>query len=265
MTEPEISFADHTRPPDRRKIFALIGACFVLVLTAAVAMGASPAPSAAADPAATTAPGATTAPDASAKPNHPDGDRFGGFAFRGGGPDGFGFGGITITAIDGSKLSLKTVDGWTRTITVTSTTVLSKGGATIALGDLAVGDSIRFRQDRQTDGTFTITRVDVVLPTAAGTVTAVGTDSITIRTRDGSTATIHVDSSTTFNVSGNASAKLADVAVGMRIVAEGEKRADGSLDATRVGAGDEGPGRWGGGKPGHAEPSTAPSASANPG
>jgi uncharacterized protein DUF5666 len=263
MTEPEISYTDHTPPPDRRKIVAVIGACFVLVLTAAVAMGASPAPSGAADPAATTAPGATTAPDASAKPNHVGGDRFGGFGFRGGGPAGFG--GITITAINGSNLSLKTVDGWTRTITVTPTTELLKGGATIALSDLAVGDSIRFRQDRQTDGTFTISKVEVVLPTAAGTVTAVGTDSITIRTRDGSTATIHVDSSTTFNVSGNASAKLGDVAVGMRIVAEGEKRADGSLDATRVAAGDEGPGRWDGGKPGHAEPSAAPNASANPG
>ena len=72
------------------------------------------------------------------------------FGFRGGFPGAdVGFRDITITAIDGSSLSLKTEDGWTRTITVTDTTTITKGGATITLGDLAVGDSIRFRQEQR--------------------------------------------------------------------------------------------------------------------
>jgi hypothetical protein len=265
MTEPETSFSDRLGRPDRRRIVPVAGALVIVALTAAVAMGASPTPSTAV-PAASTAPGASTAPK---EPNgvH-DGLGFrGGFdgPFRGGGP---GFGGITITAINGSSLSLKTADGWTRTIEITASTELTKGGDTIAAGDLAVGDAIRFRQERQADGTFTITAIQVVLPTTAGTVTAVGTNSITVEQRDGTTATIHVDGGTTFNVAGNADAKIGDVTVGMRIVAEGERNADGSLDATRVGAGNgRGPGHWEGAKPGapNDDPAATPAPTSNPG
>ena len=55
-----------------------------------------------------------------------------GFGGPGFGRGGFGFGGITITAIDGSNLSLKTEDGWTRTIAVTSDTAVTRAGKTIA-------------------------------------------------------------------------------------------------------------------------------------
>src|SRR5262245_31843375 len=70
---------------------------------------------------------------------------------NGGGGPGFGrgHGGITITSISGNSISLKTEDGWTRTITVDSGTTYSKAGATIALGDLAVGDQIGFRQTKE--------------------------------------------------------------------------------------------------------------------
>ena len=44
-----------------------------------------------------------------------------------------------------SFLSLKTADGWTRTITADSSTPITKGGQTIALGDLKVGDQVAFR------------------------------------------------------------------------------------------------------------------------
>ena len=84
-----------------------------------------------------------------------------------------GFRDITVTAIDGSNVSLKTEDGWTRTITVTSDTTITKGGQTIALSDVQVGDEIRFAQTRNADGTFTITQIHVVMPTIGGQVTAV--------------------------------------------------------------------------------------------
>ena len=45
---------------------------------------------------------------------------------------------------------------------------------------LAVGDTITFRETRQTDGTYKITTIQVVLPTASGTVTAVASGSVTI-------------------------------------------------------------------------------------
>ena len=97
---------------------------------------------------------------------------------------------------------MKTVDGWTRTIEVTSSTQITKGGDTIALGDLAVGDTIRFRQQRNADGSFSVTRIDVVLPTVGGTVTAQDGSTITLKQRDGTSVTVHVDASTKFRVQG---------------------------------------------------------------
>ena len=160
---------------------------------------------------------------------------------NGGGP-GFGgghlgMGGITITAINGNNISLKTVDGWTRTITVDSGTTYSKSGATIALGDLKVGDEIGFRQTHETSGTWTIDSIVVILPHAGGEVTKIAGSTITVTAPDGTTATITVNAQTTYDVNG-ATAKLADVKVGMFLVAEGTKNADGSLTATKVRAAD---------------------------
>lgn len=161
---------------------------------------------------------------------------------------GHGFGGITITAISGNNLSLETVDGWSRTITVDSGTTYSKSGDTIALADLAVGDEIAFRQTREDDGSFTIDAIVVIPPHAGGEVTAVNGSTITLEGRDGSTATVTVTGDTTFEVNGD-DATLADVKVGMFLVAEGTENADGSLTATDVKAVDPdsfpGPGRHG--------------------
>jgi Domain of unknown function (DUF5666) len=169
----------------------------------------------------------------------------GGPGFRGGH---VGLGGITITAISGNSISLKTVDGWTRTITVDSGTTYSKGGATIALNDLKVGDEIGFREKHESNGSWTIDSIVVILPHAGGEVSKISGSTITVTAPDGTTATITVNAQTTYDVNG-ATAKLADVKVGMFLVAEGTKNADGSLTATRVRAadastfhGDHGPG-----------------------
>jgi hypothetical protein len=280
MAEQEPTFSRSFAHPDRRKVVAAVGACLAVIVSAAVAMGASPGPS------TTSGAGASAAPGASAKPHaegseRPDrgvfkfklkGGGFGPFAFGGPGIGiGLGRGGVEITAIDGSKVSLKTVDGWTRTIEVTSSTQITKGGATIALNDLAVGDTIRFRQKRNDDGTFTVTRIEVVLPSVAGIVTAKTSSTITLRQSDGSSVTVHVNGSTQFRVQGvTGAAKLSDVAVGMGLVANGEKNADGSLNASRVLAGD-GRKLRAGGKPGNPHddsqgaPDASPEGSSNPG
>ena len=162
---------------------------------------------------------------------------FGGF-----GPGAFarlGASDITITAINGSDLSLKTDDGWTRTIAVTSTTKITKGGETITVADLAVGDQIAFAQDRATDGTYTVTAIKVILPTTGGQVTAINGNTITVAQPGGTTATIHVDGNTKYQVNGAAGA-LSDIKVGSFIIAEGTQRSDGSLDAAAIHAGDRG-------------------------
>lgn len=171
---------------------------------------------------------------------------------NGGGPGirgfGHGFGGITITAINRSAISLETEDGWTRTITVDDGTTYSRSGDTIALGDLKVGDEVAFRQTREDDGSFTIDSIVVIPPHAAGEVTAVNGSTITLAGRDDSTTTVAVTGSTTYEVNGD-DATLADVKVGMFLVAEGTENADGSLTATDVKAADPdafpGPGRHG--------------------
>jgi uncharacterized protein DUF5666 len=152
---------------------------------------------------------------------------------------GFGhmFGGIEVTAISGNDISLATEDGWTRTITVDSGTTYSKSGDTIALGDLAVGDQIGFRQTLESNGSWSIDSIAVILPHVGGEVTKVDGSTITVTQRDGSTASITVNGQTRYSVNGNDGATLSDVKVGMFLVAEGTKNSDGSLTATTIKAG----------------------------
>ena len=145
---------------------------------------------------------------------------------------------ITITAIDGTKLSLKTEDGWTRTIDAAGATV-TRDGATVPVSTLKVGDQIVFRETRNDDGTYTITAIQVVQPTVAGTVASVSGSTVTVTTvrrrqRQGRADRLdHVRRS-----AGQAATKDAVVA-GVRIVGSrhaGQRRhADGHLGRDRAG------------------------------
>jgi endonuclease YncB( thermonuclease family) len=277
MTEPEqVEFHERIeRPigPGRlTRSGIVLGAAVLFVVGAVAVMGASPS----APPSIT---GASPAPAASGDPGAglKDGDHhqrgFGvpGFGPGLGGPGfgrgGFGFGGITVTAISGSNLSLKTEDGWTRTIAVTSDTTITRAGKTIAIGDLKVGDQVGFRQDRQTDGTYTIAAINVILPSIAGTVTKVDGSTITVQRRDGTTATIHVNSDTTYRIAGGDTPALSDIKVDDVIIASGIQRTDGSLDAEAVAAGGPGRGDWFGGRGprGDKSPNASPAPSTTPG
>lgn len=165
-------------------------------------------------------------------------DLSGGPGFRGG-HGGPGFGGIEITAISGSSISLATEDGWTRTITVDDGTTYTKAGDDIALGDLAVSDTIGFRQTLGEDGSWTIDAIAVILPHVGGEVTAVVGSRVTLEQRDGTSATVDIGGDTNIVVNGDA-AELADIEVGMVLIAEGTQNSDGSIAATRVKAGDAG-------------------------
>lgn len=281
LTEPnepnEIAFHEPVRRPAGRstavRVGIVAGSALLVVVGVAAAMGASPAPSTGAGPVASSAPDASTAPGTTV-PGPGRGlwrGPMGGFGMRGGGGGGvafggIGFGAIKITSIDGSNVSLKTDDGWTRTITVTGDTKITKGGATIAVGDLATGDEVRIGQDRAADGTYSVTALVVVLPSVAGQISAIDGNTLTITQPGGTTSTVHVDSSTTYQVNG-AAGSLSDIKVGAFIVAEGAQRADGSLDAAAVrggigGVGGRGfPDRHGGQKDPNASP--APSSNAS--
>ena len=272
MTEPSgIEFHDRVPAPSGRstggRVAMVAGAIVLIAVGVAAVMGASAPAATGADPSASVAPAASPSPAASLEPRTtvPDRGAFpwpGGFALPGGpGRDGAlgpgGFRGVTISAINGSDISLKTVDGWTRTISVESTTTITKGGVMIKVGDLAVGDEIRFAQKKAADGSYDVTAIVVVLPTVVGEVTAVDGDTIKVTQPGGTTATIHVDSHTTYRIDG-ASGSLSGVKVGSFTVAEGTQRTDGSLDAAAIRSGLRSSVRGHGG-PGNVKPSPAPS------
>ncbi len=152
---------------------------------------------------------------------------------------GFMMNDITITAISGTSLSLRTADGWTRTIDASGATV-TRAGQTVALSTLRVGDQIVFGETRQSDGSFRIGSITVVLPQVGGTVAAKSGDTLTVKDRAGTSVTVRVTSSTTFQVKGVTTATIADVAVGDVIQAEGTRNGDGSITATIVRAGPAG-------------------------
>lgn len=302
------------------RIAVLVAAFVALVVSAAVTVGASPTAtdgSAAQSPAASPGTahgggrggffGGFRLPAPFAGPGGGPGPSIGGGRF--GGPGGLlGLGGVTITKVDGSSISLKTDDGWTRTITVGSDTQITKGTEKAALSDLSVGDQIRFTEKKESDGSYSITRVAIIVPRVdgtvsatngsgftlkqgdgstksvtvsdstkymlggstgsksdvtvgsrvdvqgtpgsgdsfaasvvtvqpafvAGTVTATTSDSITVKKFDGSSATVHVDSATTFRIRGVTSAKISDVKVGDIVTATGRLGTDGTLDAQSV-------------------------------
>lgn len=230
----------------------LLGTGLLVAIGAAVAMGASPSPSASSGGTPPGVPG-QGGPGAGGSGAGGPGGRFGPFGGFGGfgpfGPGvpggparpfaglgpmaGDGFGSVKVTAVAGSNVSLATDDGWTRTITVTSSTTITRGGAAATLADLAVGDTVRLAETRNADGTYTITAIAIVLPQVAGTVTAVGTDTITITVRDGTSQTIRTNGSTGYHLD-QGDGTRSDVTVGASIVATGTKAGDGSLAATSV-------------------------------
>ena len=236
MTEPDgATFQTRLKRPDLLRLGAVLVAVMAIVVLAATAIGASPGPLAG---------GASPGASAQASPLAKQGGRGPWRVFAGGPSAGFGFrdhgrgimggfGQITITAIDGSKLSLKTEDGWTRTVEVTSSTAITKGGQSIALGDLKVGDRIVFRQTRNADGSFSIAAIQVVVPRVAGGVTAVSNTGFTLKARDGTTWTVAVTGSTTFSVGSKAGAR-SDIKVGADVVVEGTQGAGNTLTALSV-------------------------------
>ena len=132
---------------------------------------------------------------------------------------------ITIRAISGSQVSLATEDGWSRTITVTPATVITKGGQPIHVGDLKVGDQIRFSQTRNADGSYAITAIAVPTPLAGGEVTAVDASSITVKGKAGATMVITVTDKTVYQL-GKTPGSKADVKVGVKVNAQGTASGD---------------------------------------
>ncbi len=143
----------------------------------------------------------------------------------------------TASAITASGFKVTTRDGSVWTVAVNGSTTYSYGQGSGTLADVKDGEAVRVQGTITADNQMTATNVRVAGDRAVGTVTAKTADSITIRRRDGTSLTIHVDADTTYRVAGVENADLGDVAVDMAIGVTGRARADGSLDADAVAAG----------------------------
>ncbi len=227
-----------------RRVPIQLAVAVVLLALAAVAVGASllapgsltAAPQLAAA-GASAAP--TVAPDASAKPDR--GPAWGGWLPPGqmgkvfgnagrGGQGGF-LPGITIASIDGTKVSLKSANGWTRTIDTTGVAI-SRAGVTVKVTDLKVGDHLAIGETRGSNGSYTVNRLTVVLDQVTGTISKLDASTITV-TAGKKTVTVKTGSSTVYRRAGQAIAR-ADLVVGQRLVAAGTSGSDGSLQAEAV-------------------------------
>jgi hypothetical protein len=213
------------------RLVLVVAFCTLLGLPVVAAMAASPDPSAATGPAQPTATGGPAkAPGFGWM--FGNGMGLGNSQMGKGVPGGLGRGAVTITEIVGSKISLATDDGWTRTVAVTSTTKITRGGQTIDVGDLAVGDEIGFRQKKNDDGTYAVTVITVRTPKAGGEVTGVTSTTVNVTSRDGTKTAITVNGATTYLVGKDAGTK-SDVTVGSRIQAEGTVSGS-TFTATRI-------------------------------
>lgn len=142
-----------------------------------------------------------------------------------------GPGAITVDSIDGTKLHLKTDDGWTRTIDTAGVTI-TRAGKTVTAADLRAGDNVLIQEQRNSDGTFAVTAVDVVLPHVDGVVGSVASGTFTVKQADGTTRTISEDSSTTYTLGKNTGSR-SDLKSGLEVDVEGTTSGD-TFTATAV-------------------------------
>jgi len=141
-----------------------------------------------------------------------------------------------VSGVTSSGFKLTTRDGSVWTIATNGSTKVRLGEADGALSDVKDGATVVVAGSTTGDNAMTALSIGVAPDRAVGTVTAKTADTITIKARNGSSLVIHVTAATTFRVAGKDSATLSDVTVGMFLGASGRARADGSLDATQVGA-----------------------------
>jgi hypothetical protein len=141
---------------------------------------------------------------------------------------------LTVSSISGEDIIAKQADGTSVTIIATSSTQYTRAGSSSSLSAISTGTHIHVQGTRNSNGSITAARIDIVLPGYHGIITAINSNSITVKDRSGS-HTIEVSSSTKFvNDSTRQSIALSDLKTGENIHAEGTLNNDGSLSALVV-------------------------------
>jgi hypothetical protein len=143
------------------------------------------------------------------------------------GRGGFGSAG-TITAINGSTLTLRTMEG-TETVNTSGSTQYTKERQSIAFGDLKVGDMVRVIPDASSakpatpgTGTVSASRIVVIEPMLGGRVVGIDGNTVNLVGRGGRELTVTLTDSTRY-FNGQATADRSAVTVGSHIIAAGSR------------------------------------------
>jgi hypothetical protein len=137
-----------------------------------------------------------------------------------------------VSVLSTTSLTLNRNDGKTTTFTITPSTIITEGAASMTVPSLAVGDTVDVEVN-SADPT-TALRINILQASLAGKVSAVAGNLITITGPQGFARTIQVSDATTYTM-GGAPATLADVTVGSDIYAVGTIDTNQTtLDATAV-------------------------------
>jgi hypothetical protein len=137
-----------------------------------------------------------------------------------------------VGALTLNSLTLNRNDGKTTTFTITPSTIITEGAASMTAPSLAVGDTVDVEVNSANP--TTALKINIVHASLAGKVSSVTGNLITITGPQGFARTIQVSDTTTYTM-GGAPASLADVTVGSNIYAVGTIDTNQTtLDATAV-------------------------------
>ncbi len=247
-----ISPASSPKPRRRRRVR--------VVSAAAIALGLAVGGGAVANAAST--PSASNSSSPTAGPGRPP--------FPGGSPPA-AMG--TVASVGSNTFTITTKDDTTVTVNVSSTTTYRDAGeSSPTLADVTVGQHVAVFGTETSD---VVTAASVAIgnppggggkgvpgefpggspPAAMGTVASVGSNTFTITTKDDTTVTVNVSSTTTYRDAGESSPTLADVTVGQHVAVFGTETSDVVTAASVAignppgGGGKGGPGGFPGGPP----------------
>ncbi|MBU6323748.1 MAG: hypothetical protein KGI41_03840 [Patescibacteria group bacterium] len=155
----------------------------------------------------------------------------------------------TVTAVNGSTITLTSRDGGTYTIDASNASFTKDAGTAITLADIKVGDTLLVGGNVVTatltaskihDGALPVPSADRGMPfqkrATFGTVASVSGSSFTLTRRGpggAATVTVTTDANTTYKKNGQADT-FADVTLGARVVVMGTRDASGNVAATSV-------------------------------
>jgi hypothetical protein len=138
----------------------------------------------------------------------------------------------TVTAISPTSITVHSSDGKDTTSAIDSHTVVRRGGHVAAVADITVGAHVHVSS---LNGTAIFIEIqDPNRPVEVhGTISAVGTDSITVHPKSGADVTVGVNSTTVIR-QGSHPLTLADLKVGDAVEVEAQQATGGALTAIRI-------------------------------